>query len=446
MNLNPKQFIKNIFSKNNSTARNLLIVASITLLGKFLGFFKETYIASSFGLSLILDTFFIAILVPGFIQNVFLGAFKGVFIPNYVAELKRGKNPASFQATGFLITIVTSAIFVLIAYLITDIFLETLFPDHDELFYSMIKSQFYFLAPCIFLWGISSLLSGMLNIKGEFVYSSLPSFFIPIITILFLAFFKEELGYNVLAIGTLVGSVLGILFLIFICLQKNIISISKPNIKDDNVQLMLKQVPAKVSSGFLTGMNSVVDQYFAAQLLVGSIAAINYGQKIPAFLIGILVVALNNVLLPKFSSMFIDNQRKAFNSYLKMVKLLFIVSTICAIVGILFSDFLVELFYERNKFTSEDSTIVSTMQKIFLIHTPFTICGMVVVNFLTSINKNAFMAYSSLVALILNIILDYVFIQYYGILGIAICTSVVIILKMIFTFWYSIRVSKTFAI
>src|SRR5690606_41535001 len=60
------------------------------------------------------------------------------------------------------------------------------------------------------------------------------------------------------------------LFLLGVCIKKNIIKIAAPNLKNKNARLMFQQIPAKVSSGFLTGLNGVVDQFFAAQLIVGS--------------------------------------------------------------------------------------------------------------------------------------------------------------------------------
>src|SRR5690554_7122469 len=78
---------------------------------KGFGFYKEIVIASNFGLSELLDTFLIAALVPGFIYQVFLGAFKSVFIPNYIMEQKTDRSISSFQATSFIITISTTAFF-----------------------------------------------------------------------------------------------------------------------------------------------------------------------------------------------------------------------------------------------------------------------------------------------------------------------------------------------
>ena len=202
---------------------------------------------------------------------------------------------------------------------------------------------------------------------------------------------------------------------------------------------MFKQIPAKVSSGFLSGMNTVVDQFFAAQLVIGSVAAINYGLKIPAFLMGILVIALTNVLLPQFSKMMLENREKAYRYFFKIIKLLFLGAAFFSIIGIFLSDFLVELFFQRNEFTAEDTVIVSKIQKIFLVYTPFAICGMVVVSFLTSMNKNAIMAYVSLGAVIANVILDYIFIKYYGIFGIALCTTIVVIIKNLFLLYFVVK-------
>jgi len=432
-----KEFLKE--HRNNTVIRNIILVGGISLIIKGIAFFKEALVASSFGLSEFLDTFFIAIIVPGFINNVFLEAFKSVFIPNYIAELNTKNNISSFQGTGFFITACISVVFMIIAFLFTDTYLEFFFPGRTLEYYSLIKSQFYYLLPCIALWGFSSLLSGLLNIHDEFKYSSLESLFVPIAVIVCIFFFKEPLGQNVLAIGTLMGTIVSFLFLATICFRKKIINISLPDLSNVNARIMFAQVPAKVSSGFLTGMNIIVDQYFAAQLVVGSIAAINYGLKIPAFLSGLLIIALTSVLLPYFSKSLVENKVKTFKTLFKMLKFLFVSVLICVVLGILASDFIVEILFERKAFTADDTLIVSDIQKIFLIYLPFSISGMVIVNFLTSINKNAFMAYVSFGALVLNIILDYILMQYYGVLGIALCTTIIIVLKNILLFYYTYR-------
>lgn len=413
------------------------------MLVKGLGFYKESVVAANFGLSEVLDTFFIAFLVPGFILNVFIGAFKSVFIPNYIAELQTGNEVSSFQATGFFITFLISGLFTLIAFLFTDVYLENFFPGHTGEYYELIKSHFQFLMPCIIFWGLSSILSGLLNIADEFRLSTFSSIFVPLAIIVCVFLFRDVFGDMVLAVGTLIGSIASFIYLLGVCLWKKTIHLSMPKFGNTNARVMFAQVPAKVSSGFLTGMNGVVDQFFAAQLAAGSIAAINYGNKMPAFLNGILVVAITNVMLPHFSKMFLENKKRTFQQMFKIIKIVFLVGGICAIIGFFLSDFLVALFFQRNEFTAEDTDLVADIQQIFLIYIPFSIAALVVVNFLTSINKNTVMAYVSLGALVLNIVLDYILIQYYGILGIALCTTIVIIGKDTVLLYYTYKLSKS---
>lgn len=418
---------------------NVITVGIITVLIKVLGFFKETVIASTFGLSELLDTFYIAILIPGFISTVFLGAFKNVFIPNYVRESKTSNNIGAFQTNGFLITIGVAALFTIIAVLFTDTYIESFFIGHSISYYDLIKTQFYYVVPCIVLWGLSSLLTGLLNIHDEFKISSISGVFLPISVLFCLFFLKDSLEEKVLAIGTLVGTTLTFIFLLIISIKKRIIVLDKPNFKSDNTRLMLTQIPAKVSSGFLTGLIPVTDQYFAAQLAIGSIAALNYGLKLPSFLTGIIIISINNVILPYFSKLAIENKKKAFEKLFVILKKLFLISTIITIIVIFFSNSLIELLFERNSFTSENTAVVSKIQIIFLIYAPFTVSGMVIVNFLTSINKNNFMAVVSLIAVILNIILDIVFMKIYGIYGIAMCTTCIVIIRFLILLKYSIK-------
>lgn len=416
--------------KNNATATNIIIVGIITVVVKVFGFFKEVVIAGEFGLSELLDTFFIALLIPGFVNEVFLNAFKAVFIPNYIAEKKINNNIGPFQSTSFIVTLVTALVFMLIAYLITDVFLELFFSGHEASYYQLIKLQFYYLLPCIIFWGFTSLLSGLLNIYDEFTYSTLFPIITSISMLICLFFYKDVLGEGVLAVGMLIGSVVQFVFLLVVSLRKNIIKFAKPDFKSQNSITMFRQVPAKVSSGFLSGLIPVTDQYFAAQLVVGSIAALNFGIKIPAFFTTILIIALGNVLLPYFSKLTLENPKEAFKNLYAIIKWVFVVILSIIAIASLFSTEIVTILFERNNFTSDDTEIVAQIQIVFLIGVPFAICGNLFVKFLTSINKNAFMAYVSFGAMLLNIILDFVFMKYYGILGIALCTTIIHIIKI----------------
>ncbi len=433
-------WIKN--NLNNIVIKNVLIVGIVTLGVRALGFFKEIVIADSFGLSELIDTFYIAILIPTFMSNVFLGGFKSVFIPNYVIELKTGKNVGAFQSTCFIITIGVSILFCIIAILVTDTYLDFFFKGHTLQYYVLIKKQFYYVIPSIIFWGFSSMLSGLLNIDDEFKYSSASVIFTPIVMIICIFFFKEQLGEIVLAFGTLLGSILSFIFLLIVSIKRNIIHLKKPDFVSNNIIELFQQLPAKLASNILTGVNTIVDQYFAAQLVIGSIAALNYGVKIPMFAIGIITLALGNVLLPYFSKKVLENREKAFNELKRILKFLIYSSSAIALVLILLSTPLISLFFERNAFTNSDTIIVSQIQQMYLIQIPAYITGIIMVRFLESLNRNAFMVIAAVMCLVLNIVLNYFLIKHLGVLGLALATSLVCIINSLVLYLYIQHLNK----
>lgn len=434
------EFLKK--SLKNPIITNIIIVGVVTLCVKVLGFLKEAVIADSFGLSELVDTFYIAILIPSFMSNVFLGGFKSVFIPNYVIELNSGKNIRAFQTTCFLVTIAVALVFCLIAILFTDVYLETFFSGHSESYYALIKAQFYYVIPCIIFWGLSSMLNGILTIYDEFTFSSMNSVFTPISIMICLFFFKEELGNLVLAKGTLIGSVLNFLFLLIVSLKKKTIKLGVPDFVSKNIKELFVQLPAKLSANILTGINPIIDQYFAAQLIIGSIAALNYGVKIPMFSIGLVTLALGNVLLPYFSKKVIENREKAYSELKRILKFLLIGSSIIAVILIVLSSPLISLIFERNAFTSDDTVIVSRIQQLYLLQIPAYITTIIMVRFLESINKNGFMVLAAVICLVLNVTFNYFLIQHIGVYGLAIATSAVAIINSLILYVYISHINK----
>ncbi|MEZ4796633.1 MAG: lipid II flippase MurJ [Flavobacteriaceae bacterium] len=433
-------WIKQAFK--NATIVNVFIVGFATLIVKSLGFAKEIVIADNYGLSELLDTFYIAILIPSFIDNVFLGGYKSVFIPNYVRELKTNKNIGAFQSTSFMVTLGSAILFCLLSILATDVYLEFLFTGHEPKFYELVKTQFYYILPSILFWGLSSLLSGILNIDNEFKLSTLGYVFTPIAIMICVIFFKDELGIIVLAFGTLVGAILSFAFLFLICLRRKLIHIRKPNFKSSNTIEMFKQIPAKLSANIITGLNDMVDQYFAAKLAIGSIAALNYGIKIPMFSIGMVTIALGNVLLPYFSKKAIENMKETFQQLQKILKFIIISCSVVALILILLSPTLISIIFEHNAFTENDTKIVSRIQQMYLIQVPVYVISIILVRFLESINKNRFMVYVAIICLSLNIALNYILIKTLGVYGLALATSIVAIVNSILLFIYVKRINK----
>ncbi|WP_431157706.1 murein biosynthesis integral membrane protein MurJ [Winogradskyella poriferorum] len=414
----------------------MLIVAFITFCVKILSFYKETVIAGTYGLSELLDTFLVAILIPTFVQSVFISSMKNLFIPNYIIELKQNGDKKSFQTIVFLMTLTISVVSIFITLISIDLFLELIFPNHTDLYYDLVKRQLNILLPCLLFWGISNVLSGLLEIENKFLISTFADV-IPIITIiLFLFLYEESLVEMTLAYGTLTGSFFAFVYLILFSRKLICIDFKAPKINSNSKQ-MLRQLPPKISSSFLSIMNEFIDQFFAGSLVVGSIAALNYGNRISAFSITIIIMAMGNVLLPHFSRLVSLNPIYAFKYLYKVLKIVFFSSLVIVVILIFASETIITLWLEHGNFKRNDTMKVTYIQQILLFSVPFYLCTRIIVKFLTSINKNRFMAWISLFNLLINVLLNLILIKYYGVYGLALSTTFVLIISAFIYFLFT---------
>lgn len=421
---------------------NMLTIAVVSILVKGVAFFKEILIADTYGVSMLLDTYLIAALIPSFIQNVFIGSYNVVFIPNYVAEKEQLKNPKAFQGSSFVITIGLALLMMCITYLGIDLYLEVLFPGHEMQYYELIKSQLWIILPCIVLWAISSLISGLMMVENEYLYSSLNAIFVPLITIVFLLFFHSFLQEKTLALGMLVGSMLSCIYLILVGIRKKAISLGKPNFKNKNIKILIKQFPAKISSSVIHGLNPIIDQFYSAQLAVGAIASLNYGSKIPVVVLGLISIPVGNTLLPYFSKKAMKGSKQLYEDLKKILVIGLAAGVVLAVILIIFSKIIITVFFERGTFTNSDTNQVYVIQQMYLIQIPFYISAIVMNKYLTAINKNNFLVLSSLINMVLNISLNYVFLQWLGIKGIALATSVVYFVNALIIYLYIQKMNK----
>jgi len=212
--------------------------------------------------------------------------------------------------------------------------------------------------------------------------------------------------------------------------------LGKPDFADTNIKTLLKQVPVKISSALINSLNPVVDQFFSAQLAIGSIAALNYGLKVPMLVIGLVGIALSNVLLPYFSNFAAENIKKGFAELNKILRFSIVICIIIAVILFISSEYIVSLLFERKEFTENDTQIVYRIQEMYLIQIPFYVSGLVMNRFLTSINKNSFLVKSSIVSLVLNLVLNYILIEHMGVYGLALSTSLVSFVNTLIIYLY----------
>ena len=290
----------------------------------------------------------------------------------------------------------------------------------------------------IVITGVNTVWGAVLNAGERFALVALAPILTPTVTIILL------LGTNWGIFNLSMGMVLGQLVEMIIvgrALQRQGISLIPIwHGFDDSLKKVAGQYLPTMAGGFLMCSSSLVDRSMAAMLPAGSVAALGYGEKIITLPIVIATTALSAAVIPYFSQMVARDDwqgiRRSLKSYLGLI---FVFSVPLAGLIALGSEQIVRLLLQRGSFTPENTHLVAQIQACFALQIPFYIAGVFTVRLHSAMRNNKIMMWGSGVNLIINISLNYLFMQQLGIVGIALSTSCVYICSLAFLLFFLLR-------
>src|SRR5262249_25544271 len=122
------------------------------------------------------------------------------------------------------------------------------------------------------------------------------------------------------------------------------------------------------------------------------------------------------------------------------IKLTFIITLPLTLGLFLFSQPIVRLLFYRGAFTAADVQQVSRIQAFYALQIPRYLVSIVVVRLISSIQSNQLLLFATIINLLTNIVLNFIFMRWLGLPGIALSTSVVYLLSTIL--WYLVIMSR----
>jgi putative peptidoglycan lipid II flippase len=402
-------------------------VALMTAFVKVAAVVKELVVAWRFGTGDELDAFLIALVVPSFIINVVAGSFNAALIPTYVrVKEQQGLKEAQKLFSGVMVWSLGLLGITTIVMLVTaPVYLPLIASGFDLQKLDLTLHLLWAIAPIILLSGILNIWSAVLNAGERFALAALCPIVVPAITISLLLGFGSW-GIFALAAGLVCGAIAEMIIL-GVALHRQKISLRPKWYQfDANLRQVAGQYAPMTAGAFLFCSTSLVDQSMAAMLSPGSVAALNYGNRVIALPITLITTALSTAVIPYFSKM-VSRQdwTGVLHTLKKYLRLIFIVTVLITGIILVFSQPIVQIVFQRGSFTAEDTNLVAQIQACYALQIPFYIANILVVRMISALLLNYILMYENIVNLIANIFLNYVFMQKIGITGIALSTSCV---------------------
>ena len=400
----------------------------ITIISKVFGFIREAVMANYIGAGELKSIYTTANTLPVVVSNfVAVGIISG-FIPIYNrAKNEEGEASAEkFTSNIFNILMVFATIALVFGLVFAKPFSKILSPDLDGQWLDLAANYTRIMMFAVYAYLYSAVFRGYLNIKGDFFNPAITGIIMNIVIIIFTVMTGKTGNVYLLIIGALLGNILQ--YILFPRATRKsgyhherVIDLSNKYVR----QLIIIAIPVIVSSAAgeisIIVDNSMASAYFGK----ASISKLFYAKTMLTLITGVITVSVTTALFPKIAELGqsgkINAMKKSISSSVVTTLLLVVPATIGMAV---LSLPIIELVFERNAFTPEDTIIVASL---LASYAPF-----VIFQSITDVVDRGFYAVGDsktpviivVIQQVINVILNVVLINYFGINGLAFSTVI----------------------
>jgi len=414
--------------KGNQAVKTVSFMMLITLFGKILGLVRDQFLAAKYGYSTAGAAFYIASQIPRtFFDVVFASAISASFIPIFVEYLQKyGKEEAYRLANRFITLISTATILIMVGCILFAEPLAWLFaPGYEVETIDLAVPLLKMLFPTMLFTAVAFSFVGILQSLDEFNIPAALSVVSNGILIFYYIFLNERFGVYGLTVAFLIGWAMQAIIQIPSLHKKGYLYRPDFHFKDDGLKKIGKLMLPVMVGTWIQPINYMINARFASQLSNGElgVTSLGYANNLYTIIVGVFVLAIANMVFPKFSRMTEDKKEfgLAVRNTLKAMIFLLIPMT----VGLMaLAEPVVTLIYKRGEFDLLATELTSAALFFFAL-------GMVGYG-VQNILSRAFYAnqdgktpfYSGLVSIIINAVLCALLLKPMGIGGLALAAAV----------------------
>lgn len=407
-------------SKNEIVKSTFLVTVAI-FMARVLGLVREMILANSFGASAISDAYIVAFTMPNTILACIGTAMGTVYIPMYHnVDDDKVKFTNNIMNLATLIGIVLTVFFCCFPNVLINLFASGFKGESYDYTVLFIPVMMLSTIPIL----LFNVLKSYLQIKNSFFLATILDTFINIFVILGILTSKYTNNVLIMAYATVLGNFMCLFVLYYSCSKKGLKYKFYLNIKDKYIKRMLKLVAPVFFAMAVAELNIVIDRNFASTLKTGTVSSMNYAGKINAIIYSFLCTAITTVLYPKMAEFVSLGKTDKLRKYLSQcISILSYIILPLSCLIIIMSDSFVSFMFKSGSFTDENVKITSQCVQIYAVSYLSTNINPLLIRFFYANNDTKTPTINSVLAVILNIVLNFILINRFKHIGLAFSTS-----------------------
>lgn len=410
----------------SKAARATVLLMIVTIVSKILGLFRDSVLASAYGTGKYAAVYSTANSISTILFAVIGTALATSLIPLYN---KLASEDSTERAMGFLNSVVNLVVIVCLSIaglgiIFAGPLVKVFAPGYQGDVYTLCVQYTRILLPSIVFVGLANIFTSYLQIKKRYVipgFIGMPYSIIIIVSI----YLSLKTSPMVLVIGTLIAISAKALFQLPFVYKEGYRYRPKINLKDPVMKdMMILILPVVIGVG-ANQINSIVDKSLASLLGTEVVASFSYAIKLYEFVQALFITSILAVIYPRLSSMIVSDRMDSFLNSLKKTMNVIIVALVPIIVGCtVLSRQIVEVLFQRNAFTSKDTTMTASILWIYVIGILAFALRDVLTRGFYSMEDSKTPMINSIISIVFNISLNLILVKPLGYKGLAIATAV----------------------
>jgi putative peptidoglycan lipid II flippase len=420
-----------------SLVRHVGTIGGLTLVSRVAGMAREMIFARVLGANAVTDAWLQAFIIPNVFRRLFAeGAFSAAFVPMFSKRLHGEGIESARSFSDDVLSVFLPVLIALVA------LFEIAMPgviwllgdkgaDPGE--FSMAVDFARIMFPYIVLVSLVTLFTGMLNSVSRFAPGASFPIILNLVLIAALLFGErwvatgasiDEVGY-VLAWAVTAAGVMQLVWLyIWVRVEGFRPRLLWPRLTPEVKRLGWIALPAAIGGGAYQ-INTLVQLYFLNQLESGAVSYMNYADRLNQLPLGIIGIALSTAILPTLSK-FVGGKNKEGadriqSDAIDLAMLLTLPATIAlAICGVPF----VTMIFQGGRFDAADATLTGFVLTALVMGLPAYVLVKVLVPNFYARHDTRTPVYAAFTALGAFVALNVVFLDTFGVVGVAAASAV----------------------
>lgn len=417
-----------------SLLRSVATITGLTAISRVLGFARDILMTAFLGAGLVADSFVIAFKLPNFFRRLFAeGAFNAAFVPLFSEKLVGGaegqKEAIGFAEDSLAVLLVSLVAFVglMIAFMpwvmvvLANGFMDQ--PEKFDLAVTLTRITF----PYLLFISLVSLLGGVLNALERFAAVASTPILLNVAIIGSLLGLKDVLptSGHAMAIGVTVGGLLQFLWLAIAMHRAGVrLRLRLPRLTPGVKRLLVLMAPVALGAGAMQ-INLLIDIVIASFLPEGSLSYLFYADRLNQLPIGLVGVAVGTALLPLLSRQLTSGAEgdamASLNRAIELALFLVLPATVALIV---IPAPLIGALFERGAFDSADTIKTAAALAAYAAGLPAYVLIKVLSPGYFARQDTKTPVKFSVIALVLNTILNLVLMGPFQHVGLAMATAI----------------------